>query len=134
VKIHPPSMSSRSKNIKTKLNISETPSSLSDKNLPSLTTSNQTLINIRMLSVNQKILAQTFKNNLSAKVTKQKSNLMHTKSTLTLLLLKITHLNQKFSSWKQLALKLKKNTCRQYKAVTNHILKNKMRAFKSLMN
>jgi hypothetical protein len=134
VKIHPPSMSSRSKNIKTKLNISETPSSLSDKNLPSLTTSNQTLINIRMLLVNQKILAQTFKNNLSAKVTKLKSNLMHTKSTLTLLLLKITHLNQKFSSWKQLALKLKKNTCRQYKAVTNHILKNKMRAFKSLMN
>ena len=134
MKIHPPSMSSRSKNIKTKLNISETPSSLSDKNLPSLTTSNQTLINIRMLLVNQKILAQTFKNNLSAKVTKLKSNLMHTKSTLTLLLLKITHLNQKFSSWKQLALKLKKNTCRQYKAVTNHILKNKMRAFKSLMN
>jgi hypothetical protein len=134
VKIHPPSMSSRSKNIKTKLNISETPSSLSDKNLPSLTTSNQTLINIRMLLVNQKILAQTFKNNLSAKVTKLKSNLMHTKSTLTLLLLKITHLNQKFSSWKQLAPKLKKNTCRQYKAVTNHILKNKMRAFKSLMN
>ena len=87
-----------------------------------------------MLSVNQKILAQTFKNNLSAKVTKLKSNLMHTKSTLTLLLLKITNLNQKFSSWKQLALKLKKNTCRQYKAVTNHILKNKMRAFKSLMN
>ena len=127
-------MSSRSKNIKTKLNISETPSSLSDKNLPSLTTSNQTLINIRMLSVNQKILAQTFKNNLSAKVTKLKNNLMHTKSTLTLLLLKITNLNQKFSSWKQLALKLKKNTCRQYKAVTNHILKNKMRAFKSLMN
>ena len=134
MKIHQPNMSSRSKNIKTKLNISETPSSLSDKNLPSLTTSNQTLINIRMLLVNQKILAQTFKNNLSAKVTKLKSNLMHTKSTLTLLLLKITHLNQKFSSWKQLALKLKKNTCRQYKAVTNHILKNKMRAFKSLMN
>ena len=52
-----------------------------------------------MLSVNQKILAQTFKNNLSAKVTKLKSNLMHTKSTLTLLLLKITHLNQKFSSY-----------------------------------
>lgn len=134
MKIHQPNMSSRSKNIKTKLNISETPSSLSDKNLPSLTTSNQTLINIRMLSVNQKILAQTFKNNLSAKVTKLKSNLMHTKSTLTLLLLKITHLNQKFSSWKQLALKLKKNTCKQYKAVTKHILKNKMRAFKSLMN
>ena len=134
MKIHPPSMSSRSKNIKTKLNISETPSSLSDKNLPSLTTSNQTLINIRMLLVNQKILAQTFKNNFSAKVTKLKSNLMHTKSTLTLLLLKITHLNQKFSSWKQLALKLKKNTCKQYKAVTKHILKNKMRAFKSLMN
>ena len=134
MKIHPPSMSSRSKNIKTKLNISETPSSHSDKNLPSLTTSNQTLINIRMLLVNQKILAQTFKNNLSAKVTKLKSNLMHTKSTLTLLLLKITHLNQKFSSWKQLALKLKKNTCKQYKAVTKHILKNKMRVFKSLMN
>ena len=134
MKIHQPNMSSRSKSIKTKLNISETPSSLSDKNLPSLTTSHQTLINIRMLSVNQKILAQTFKNNLSAKVTKLKSNLMHTKSTLTLLLLKITHLNQKFSSWKQLALKLKKNTCKQYKAVTKHILKNKMRAFKSLMN
>ena len=83
VKIQLLNTNSKSKNTKTKLNILETPSSLLDKNLPSLTISNLTSINTRMRLVNQKTLAQIFKSNLLAKETKLKSNLMPTKSTLT---------------------------------------------------